>query len=397
MGVLALAGLWGMYLVPHGLKHRSQLLQSRTDDRFSGSLRVLAVAADSQRRLGEEPRAIGPARAVPLLTAPMATVTTTEMEGARTMDQPAAPRPAMSSARLAPSPTPSASLAERRAAAARRRLVLTLTLLGLAAIAWSAVPAFSLSLIVPGVVTALLGAVLVLGRRAAISAQRDQAELRAARRAPSARVSGARAAGERPTSSARVVRGAPGARIAGGHAQRITGHAVHASQTSTRMISSDEVRRQMAAEAEADRANGVVVDGDVAAVTEQVRASVPTPVVAGGATTADASGVVEKPVVEPSIEKSAGEKAGAQKAEAASPGGELAGFSLPRPTYTMKPAAPRREVAPLEDADVTTPMTARSAETTAPADEQAAEAPTSTEGLGLNLNQILARRRASGQ
>lgn len=395
MGVLALAGLWGMYLVPHGLKHRSQLLQSRTDDRFSGSLRVLAVAADSQRRQVEAPRAIGPARAVPLLTAPMATVTTTEMEGARTMDQPAAPRPATSGAR--PAAPPSTSLAERRAAAARRRLVLTLTLLGLAAIAWSAVPAFSLSLIVPGLVTALLGAVLVLGRRAAISAQRDQAQLRSARRAPSARTTAPASAGERPTSSARVVRGAPGARVPAGHAHRITGHAVHASQTNTRMISSDEVRRQMAAEAEADRANGVIIDGDVAAMTEQVRASVPTPVVGEGEAAADASGVVEKPAVEPSIEKSAGQKVGAEKAAVTSHGGELAGFSLPRPTYTMKPAAPRREVAPLEDADVTTPMTARSAETTAPVDEQAAEASTSTEGLGLNLNQILARRRASGQ
>ncbi len=394
MGVLALAGLWGMYLVPHGLKHRSQLLQSRTDDRFSGSLRVLAVAADSQRRQVEAPRAIGPARAVPLLTAPMATVTTTEMEGARTMDQPAAPRPATSGAR--PVATPSASLAERRAAAARRRLVLTLTLLGLAAIAWSAVPAFSLSLLVPGVVTALLGAVLVLGRRAAISAQRDQAQLRSARRAPSARATAPASAGERPTSSARVVRGAPGARVPAGHAHRITGHAVHASQTNTRMISSDEVRRQMAAEAEADRANGVIVDGDVAAMTEQVRASVPTPVV--GATGAGASGVGEEPALDTTADdEAASAKAAAREPAVGAPGGELAGFSLPRPTYTMKPAAPRREVAPLEDADVTTPMTARSAETTATTDEQATEPATSTEGLGLNLNQILARRRASGQ
>ena len=191
------------------------------------------------------------------------------------------------------------------------------------------------------------------------------------------------------------MRGAPGARVPAGHAHRITGHAVHASQTNTRMISSDEVRRQMAAEAEADRANGVIIDGDVAAMTEQVRASVPTPVV--GATGAGASGVGEEPAVEkPASDESVSEKA-AVKAAVAAPGGELAGFSLPRPTYTMKPAAPRREVAPLEDADVTTPMTARSAETTAPVDEQAAEASTSTEGLGLNLNQILARRRASGQ
>lgn len=373
MGVLALVGLWGMYLVPHGLKHRTQLLQARADDRFSGSLRVLAVAADSQRGQGGAPRAIGPARAVPLLTAPMAAVTTLDehTEGARTMDQPAAPRPATSS-----------SLAERRAAAARRRLVLTVTLLGLSAIAWSAVPAFSLSLVVPGVVTALLGAVLVLGRRAAISAQRDQAARRETR-APVARTQASeRARATAP--SARVVRGAPGARVP---THRITGHAVHASQTSTRMISSDEVRRQMAAEAEADRASGIVADGDVAAVTERLRDDAP----AASATVVEAD-VPATTHAAPDVAAPAAREA-ARKPE----GGELAGFSLPRPTYTMKPAAPRREVAPLEDGDVTTPMTARSAEPAGTNEEQAAEPATSTEGLGLNLNQILARRRASGQ
>lgn len=375
-------GLWGIYLVPHGLKHRTQLFQARADDRFSGSLRVLAVAADSQRGQGEAPRAIGPARAVPLLTAPMAAVTTLDehTEGARTMDQPVAPRPATSP-----------SLAERRAAAARRRLVLTLTLLGLSAIAWSAVPAFRLPLLVPGIVTALLGAVLVLGRRAAISAQRDQVARRESR-APVARTQASERA--RTTSSARVVRGAPGARVPGSQTHRITGHAVHASQTSTRMISSDEVRRQMAADAEADRASGIVVDGDVAAVAERLREEMPA-ASASPASGATASTVgTDTPASDAApVAPARAERDAAQKPE----GGELAGFSLPRPTYTMKPAAPRREVAPLEDGDVTTPMTARSAEPAGTSEDKTVEPATSTEGLGLNLNQILARRRASGQ
>ena len=47
---LALVGLWGAYLVPHKLRYRQQLLESRADDRFSEALRVVAV---SDRRRGE--------------------------------------------------------------------------------------------------------------------------------------------------------------------------------------------------------------------------------------------------------------------------------------------------------------------------------------------------------
>ena len=45
---LALVGLWVAYLVPHKLRHRQQLLESRADDRFSEALRVVAV---SDRRI----------------------------------------------------------------------------------------------------------------------------------------------------------------------------------------------------------------------------------------------------------------------------------------------------------------------------------------------------------
>ena len=45
-GIVALAVflLWVGFYVPHRVRHRQQLLDARTDDRFSGSLRVLAVA-----------------------------------------------------------------------------------------------------------------------------------------------------------------------------------------------------------------------------------------------------------------------------------------------------------------------------------------------------------------
>ena len=48
---LALVVLWVAYLVPHKLRHRQQLLESRADDRFSEALRVVAV---SDRRIRQE-------------------------------------------------------------------------------------------------------------------------------------------------------------------------------------------------------------------------------------------------------------------------------------------------------------------------------------------------------
>ena len=49
MGALALAVLWGAYYVPQQLRQRNQLVESRVEDRFSGSLRVLAVATRSSK------------------------------------------------------------------------------------------------------------------------------------------------------------------------------------------------------------------------------------------------------------------------------------------------------------------------------------------------------------
>ncbi len=74
----------------------------------------------------------------------------------------------------------------------------------------------------------------------------------------------------------------------------------------------------------------------------------------------------------------------------------------------MKPTAPRREPAPLTDDDVVSPTrsarvepvvaaVADAAPSGAPAPAAGDERKPSTETLGLDLNEILARRRAAGQ
>ena len=69
---------------------------------------------------------------------------------------------------------------------------------------------------------------------------------------------------------------------------------------------------------------------------------------------------------------------------------------VPRPTYTMKAEAPRREPAPLENLEGST--AARTAEVDAPADAERAplEAPVETTG-SIDLNAVLAKRRVAGE
>ena len=69
---------------------------------------------------------------------------------------------------------------------------------------------------------------------------------------------------------------------------------------------------------------------------------------------------------------------------------------VPRPTYTMKASAPRREPAPLENLEGST--AARTAEVDAPADAERAplEAPVETTG-SIDLNAVLAKRRVAGE
>ena len=367
-GILALVGLWVAYLLPQRTRHRDLLLEARSDDRFSGAMRILAVARPA-RTFVTETRDCGPGQLKhdQLLTGSMPAVSAAQIagraKGAQDMDRPTtgaqrtvppAGRNRPVSARPVTTPRSSdaareaaamrarrAAVAEQRAAAAKRRLALTLTLLSASAIGWTAVSAFSIHVAIPSVLTAMLGGVLVLGRRAVVAGRRADATVAVKARSASS------PAQARPS---------------------VTGRAVHASDVSTQMISSDAVRAVVARSAEAAATASAT---EVVAASESAEdATAPT------AVEADAAPARENAVAE---------------------GGELAGFSLPRPTYTMKAAAPRREPAPLDEDDVTTPSNASERASSASVASAEESETVSTEGLGLDLDAILARRRASGE
>ncbi|WP_454042945.1 hypothetical protein [Cellulosimicrobium sp. Marseille-Q8652] len=412
-GIVALAVvlLWLGYYVPHRVQHRQQLLEARTEDRFSGALRVLSVAG---RGLGAPDRlvpaldgtvavAVGPGggRRALLGAAPEGPRGAADMTGStgltgtagsdrsdgRTHDE---VEDAMEISGSASSPRgvvqevgrPSTSrlaLLERRAAAARRRLALTVVLL-LASVAVWVVVGLGLAPWWAGAVpTALLAVVLVLGRRAVLSAQRADAAWLAERRA-----------------AARAARGT----VAGGPAAprnvrpRVTGRAVHGSQLSTQMIPRVTAKDLARASATA------TTDGAAATVSS---AGTGTRETSSTARTDDdpAEGSSARP------ERDEAPTAVATEAgEGRVPSGRAWDpVPVPRPTYTMKPTAPRREPAPLTD-DQTSPTTARPAPAAAVPMPERSGAPEraegdaqkpSTETLGLALDEILARRRAAGQ
>ncbi len=241
-GIVALAVflLWVGFYVPHRVRHRQQLLDARTDDRFSGSLRVLAVAGPGgggfdrwDARLDGVTTvaaiASGPAGAGgrPLLgaagTQSRSEGRTHDEEGTHAMGSTVSASPSRGAPprRQPASEQSRLELLERRAAAARRRLALTVVLL-LATVGVWVVVALGLVPWWAGVVpTAFLGLVLVLGRRAVLAAQRSDAAWLAERRAAARAARGA-------------VLGAPPAPR--GARPRVTGRAVHGSQVSTQMI-----------------------------------------------------------------------------------------------------------------------------------------------------------------
>ncbi len=130
---VALAVAWAVYLVPQALKHHDEVVRSRSVDRFSHTMRVLArrepVSRTSSRLV------VTPGRT------PSAPVVTTKASSS-TADpaQPAAP--SIAETAPAPKPLPPAVRREaaRRAARRRRRVLIALTL-GLVAVV--ALAAFS--------------------------------------------------------------------------------------------------------------------------------------------------------------------------------------------------------------------------------------------------------------
>lgn len=356
---LALVGLWVAYLVPHKLRYRQQLLESRADDRFSEALRVVAV---SDRRIRQEAASTGPtvSSTAGLLTPgkglPVATGSAT---GGTTVDRPHGTQDritADAARRAAQARAARAASVARRGAAARRRALLAGFLVVATVVGWAAVGLSPLVTWVAGVVpTVLLGSVLVLGRRAVLAGREaDEAwEQRIAdeRRTASGPRTGAMRAVATATTAAPAAPAAPAPAAAPVEAPAafVTGRAVHPSDASTEVF----------ARIVADKGES---DGPVRhASTGQVP-------------------VVRRPVSEraPEVES--------EQDEAWSP------VPVPRPTYTMKPSAPRREPAPLENLEGST------AARTADADDERAplEAPLETTG-SIDLNAVLAKRRAAGE
>jgi len=178
-----MVGLWLAYLVPHRLRHRQQLLESRTDDRYSGAMRVLAVAdREAARRRAQAVRPVSvsgtalltPARGTRIIAAPTGGAT-----GGGNMDRPHESnekRVVDARRRIAQRHAQRAAVLERRGAAARRRLVLVAVLLLATAGAWTAVGLGALLAVAAAVPSVLLAATVALGRAAVVSGQRADAE-----------------------------------------------------------------------------------------------------------------------------------------------------------------------------------------------------------------------------
>lgn len=459
VAVLALFVLWFAYYVPHRVKQRQQLLDSRVEDRFSGSLRVLGVASGHREAraarghlTSAEGRSLllGPVlvtepdvglllrvsgtgadapREVHQVTARGTGHRPSSKEGPQTMEtdvRAGEPRPSIPPKRRAeggfddpfPSRRATAStriaLLERRAKAARRRLVLTLLLLLASVGAWVAVGLSLVSWYAAAGPTAALVLVLVLGRQAVLAARRADTAWLAERRT---------AARNAARTSRGPVQGSPVA-PRNVHPTRVTGHAVRPSQTNTQMIPRvTPADLERGAARGRDRRPGT---GSTARVDQEPDLARPRSGASGGLLfddqeRQDGSGarVVVDPVPDASAPAgSADPAAGARAQDSAARArparqdpaadGAWEPVPVPRPTYTMKPTASETGVPPVQVAVPVAaaaaprplPVTAGTTEGTPSGSSATAaagdEKKPKTETLGLDLNEILARRRVSG-
>ncbi|GIG36548.1 hypothetical protein [Cellulomonas pakistanensis] len=183
---LVVVGLWIAYLVPHKLRHRQQLLESRTDDRFSDALRVLAVTgpegSDRRRRAevaGGVRQDCGPVdKRVGLLTPGAGNrLARTERGGVVYRPHGTQDRIGADAARRAAQlHAAHAAASARRGAAARRRGMLAGVLLVAAVAGWVVVGVTALGVLAGVVPTVLLAGVLALGRRAAVQGRAAEEE-----------------------------------------------------------------------------------------------------------------------------------------------------------------------------------------------------------------------------
>jgi hypothetical protein len=399
---LVLAGLWLAYLVPYKLRHRQQLLESRVDDRYSEALRVVAVTrrapkAGTGQRGGRTVGRLGPAHAgtTGLLTPGRGlVVTATGGTGGETVDRPhATPEriTAEAARRAAQTRAARAAASARRAAAARRRAVLAVVLLVAAVGGWTAVGLVPAASIAVGLApTALLGLVLVAGRRAVVAGKRnDEAmarqiveadELATRPRsgvirtvAPAATASASGATPVAPASAAAVptapaVTAPVRASAKGKASQTPSRFATESHSTPVPKVTGRAVRPS---EDNTEVFQAIVADrGEKGAAARHVTGAVPVVPAASSSTASD----------------EAGDRDG------------WAPVPVPRPTYAMKPAAPRREPVPLGEVEGSTTARAATAPAEAPADDElVTPQPPAEASASIDLNAVLAKRRAAGE
>lgn len=360
--VIALAAVLFGYLVPHLVHSRQQLAEARVEDRFSTTLRVVGTGATTRRTAPEEHHGTREGR--PYLHDPR------RRTEAPAVNRPTTPseRAAAEARRLAAARAARAAEISRRKAAARRRLVLTLVLLTASVAGWVGFGVASMSVALGAVPTALLAVVLVLGRRAAkIAARRNAAD-----RAAMARLELRPEARPRPVSSRRVAGAASAAPSAGASAADGT---------------------PVAEETRSSEASPAPDSTDVPDVDEPGAEEAPARV-----TTAAEAGA-------PSSDRpSAPAETTTRAAEADADERGWTPVPVPAPSYTLKPAAPRRDIAPYEAPEPVVAAAQPVVESglagspyAAVADPQSEDvaAPVVGPARGLDLDSVLARRRAA--
>ncbi|MDO8152360.1 DUF4231 domain-containing protein [Isoptericola sp. b408] len=376
LAVIALFVLWLGYWVPLQLRRRTELAAARVDDRFSGGLRMLTVADGAGKgRVMPTNRAAGHGP----------TTGSTPRVSAHTSGPASGMTPQVRASRLA--------VLERRAARARRRLALSVVLALVTAAGWTLVALGSVPWPVAAVPSVLLAVVLVLGRLAVMTSRRSDTRWRAERRAEQ----------QRATQRRTLAHGGP---YAPRNRARVTGYAVHPSDTNTQMI--PRVQPPPSATSARDRRETVAPSSDrpaEPAEEDEPRSSPQAP------TSDDVS------------ERSAGERPGSPDGTDGTAwrvgGAPWDPVPVPLPTYVTKPEAPPRgsttagllaslagsthgEGGPVRSERWTVEDRAGRRST---ADGPAATTPEPSAGddprprsetLGLPLDQILARRRAAG-
>ncbi|MBO9553208.1 hypothetical protein [Cellulomonas sp.] len=408
---LALVGLWVAYLVPHKLRYRQQLLESRADDRFSEALRVVAVTRRRTRRgvpvhvrsadstdgtaTGRMPGLLTPGKGLPVLPAGSAT-------GGTTVDRPTATESritAEAARRAAQARAARAASVARRAAAARRRGLLAGILVVATVVGWTVAGiAPAVTWVAGAVPTALLTGVVVLGRRAVLAG-------RAADAAWEARVAEERRAGSAPrTGATRVVApaGAPSSRPITGATPRVPERRTAPSSTTTSSTTTSSATTNAAptTAATTDAPHALVTGRAVHpsdARTEVFAAIVADHGEPEAETPARHAATGGVPVVRLTTraQDTSSPEADAEADEAASDEA-WSPVPVPRPTYTMKATAPRREPAPLDNLEGSTAVRATE-QTAAPEETTEVVEPVAETTGSIDLNAVLAKRRAAGE